>query len=158
VLDVTSTDGRTFLSTTPFTVGVDPNACSGPVSVTYQNLAVTITGGALTGRAGGTALVSCGDCDFNISFTATLTGIADATPPTLRASGSPPSNPFDGLTLMASEPLPAAATARLVADDGAAIDLFPQRVDGAVPLVVGFSKPDVVLRAGQGYVVTLDGL
>jgi hypothetical protein len=158
VVGVTSTDGRTFRSTAPFAVGDDPSACTSVGNVMYQALEVTITGGSLAGTASGIAVVSCGDCSFNVPFSASLSGTADTTPPTLRASGPPPSNPFDLFNLVTSEPLPATAVARLVADDGAAIDLVPQIVDGTVPLIVGFSKPDVVLRAGQGYVVAFDGL
>ena len=56
-----------------------------------------------------------------------------------------------------SEPLPVGATARLVADDGAAIDFVPTIVDGIEPLVVGFTSGRSVLRAGQGY-TSLHGL
>jgi hypothetical protein len=160
VVDVRSSDGRSFSSTEPFVVGVDPGACSGAQSLTYDKFNVTVTGGSLTGNASGSALVSCGDCNLRISFSAMLSGTADTTLPTLQASGAvpvPPS-PFEGFTLVASEPLPTSASAKLLADDGAAIDLVPQVVDGAIPIVVAFRKPDVVLRAGEGYVVTLDGL
>ena len=40
-------------------------------------------------------------------------------------------NPMQPFTVVTSEPLPAGATARLVADDGAAIDLVPEVVAGS---------------------------
>jgi hypothetical protein len=159
VVAVATDDGRTYRSTAPFTVGAPiADGCSGPEDVTYSGFDVTIAGGSLTGTATGNASISCGDCIFVVAFTAKLSGRADATAPTLRASAFLPTTPFDPIAVLASEPLPSTATARLVADDGAAIDLMPTAMDGALPLIVGFTKPDVVLRAGQGYVVTLDGL
>lgn len=159
VVAVATDDGRTFRSTAPFTVGdPNPSACSGPSEIRYDQFEVTVAAGSLTGTATGAANISCGDCSFLVAFAATLGGVADTTPPTLHASGIVPSNPFDPISLSASEPLPSTATARLVADDGTAIDLLPTAVDGLIPLIVGFTKPDVVLRAGQGYVVELGGL
>jgi hypothetical protein len=159
VVWVTTSDGRTFRSTGGFAVGADNmDVCSGPSDVRYDSFEVTITDNSLTGTAIGTATISCGDCSFMVPFSAALTGTRDKTAPTLRASGPLPATPFESFGLVASEPLPPTATAKLVADDGAAIDLIPQITDGEVPFVAAFSKPNVVLRAGQGYVVTLDGL
>ena len=159
VVGVTTSDGRTFRSTGGFAVGADnADACSGPEDIRYDSFEVTISNGSLTGTATGAATISCGDCAFMVPFSATLTGAPDKTLPTLRASGAAPATSFDSFSLVASEPLPATATAKLVADDGAAIDLIPQITSGDVPFISAFSKPDVVLRAGQGYVVTLDGL
>jgi hypothetical protein len=160
VIGVTTDDGRTFRSAGTFSVGdVSGSACGGPADVSYATFELTIDSfGRLTGTAAGSATISCGDCSFQHAFAATLSGTADATPPTLRAAGFPPQTPFDPFSLVVSEPLPASATARLVADDGAGVDLLPTIIAGDVPLVVGFTKPDVVLRAGQGYVATVDGL
>jgi len=158
IVGVTSSDGLTFRSAGAFSVGGDGSACGGNTDIRYDNFEVTIAGGSLTGTASGSASISCGDCSFLVPFGATLTGTVDTTPPKLRGTGLTPSNPFDPLGLVTSEPLPAGATAQLVADDGARIDLIPSIIAGIEPLVVGFSKPDVVLRAGQGYAVTFDGL
>jgi hypothetical protein len=160
VVGLTTSDGRTFQSTGGFAVGEgSPDACSGPENIRYENVAATITDTSLTGTASGSATISCGDCSFMVPFSAILTGTRDKTLPTLRASGpAAPATPFDPFSLVASEPLPATATAKLVADDGATIDLIPQITSGDVPFIGSFSKPDVVLRAGQGYVVSFDGL
>jgi hypothetical protein len=159
VVGVTTGDGRTFRSTGGFAVGTDnTDACSGPLDVRYDSFEVTLTDSSLTGTAFGNATISCGDCSFMVPFTATLTGTRDKMLPTLRASGPPLVTPFDSFGLVASEPLPVTATAKLVADDGATIDLVPQIVSGDVPFIAAFAKPDVVLRAGLGYVVALDGL
>ena len=159
VITVTSDDGRRFRSSNEFWAEDDiADACSGAEGVRYDRLDVTVSAAGLTGSATGAASISCGDCSFFVPFSATLTGATDKTPPTLRAAGVVPTTPFAAFGLRASEPLPATVTARLVGDDGASISLIPTVMDGDVPLVVGFTKPDVVLRAGQGYVVTLDGL
>jgi hypothetical protein len=159
VVGVTTSDGRTFRSTGGFAVGDDStDGCSVPEDVRYDSFEVTLTDSALTGTASGAATISCGDCAFTVPFAATLTGTRDKMLPTLRPSGPLPATPFDSFGLVTSEPLPATATAKLVADDGAAIDLIPQITSGDLPFVAGFTKPEVVLRAGQGYVVTLDGL
>jgi hypothetical protein len=159
VVGITTDDGRTFRSAGPFTVGDSNNdACGVSEDMIYESLEVTIAGASLSGSARGQATVSCGDCAFLVPFTATVTGTVDATPPALLGRGLTPPTPFDGITLATSEPLPVGATARLVADDGVAVDLVPAIVEGDLPLVVGFSKPDVVLRAGHAYSVALDGL
>ena len=160
VVGVTTGDGRTFRSTGGFAVGDDStDVCSGPADVRYDSFEVTITDGSLTGTAIGAATISCGDCSFLVPFSRD----ADREHATRRCRrcarpASAPATPFDSFGLVASEPLPVTATAKLVADDGAAIDLIPQITNGDVPFIVGFTKPEVVLRAGQGYVVTLDGL
>jgi hypothetical protein len=161
VFPVTTTDGRTFRSLAPFDVASNVGACNVGERVRYSSLDITISGNDrdLSGTATGVATVSCGDCSFDVPISSVLFGVPDATPPTLRLLGSVPQSPFEPFGVVASEPLPTGVSARLVADDdGAAIDLVPQVVQGDVPLVVGFSKPDVVLRAGHGYSVTLDGL
>jgi hypothetical protein len=158
VIGVTTADGRTFHSAGTFSVGSTGSVCTGQEDVRYDEFEVAIDGNSLSGSARGSADISCGDCVFQVPFTATLIGTSDATPPSLRATGTNPQDPFEAFNLVTTEPLPASATARLVADDGTAIDLVPQTVDGPIPLVVGFAKPEVVLRDGRAYAVALDGL
>ena len=158
VVGVTSNDGRTFRSAGAFTAArPDTDVCSVREVVTYDSFEVTVAGGSLTGSASGTALISCGDCAIPVAVTASLTGSSDVTPPALRGF-SPPPSPFDSFALVTSEPLPATATARLVADDGAVIDLARGIIADEVPMLASFSKPDVVLRAGHAYSISLDGL
>jgi len=159
VITVTTDDTRRFRSSVQFYAqDENPNVCSGAEGVRYDGFDVTVTDAGLTGSATGAASISCGDCSFLVPFSATLSGVPDRTPPTLRAAGSALATPFDAFGVRASEPLPVTASARLVADDGATITLIPTVMTGDVPLIVGFSKPDVVLRSGQGYAVTFDGL
>jgi hypothetical protein len=144
-----------------FSVGLSQTQCSTPSSIDFTALAVGAFAGAagltLRGTGEGDAKVSCGDCQFNVSFTADVGGTDDATPPVLFPT-TLPGSPFDAFDLVASEPLPATATARLVAEDGSTIDLAPTVAPGAVPLVTDFKKPDVVLPTGVGLAVALDGL
>ena len=159
VVGLTSTDRWTFRSTGPFEAARAGTACgAGLDDVIFETIEVTIAGGSLTGSAQGTALIPCGDCAIPVVFTAFLTGTSDVTPPALRGFSSLPTSPFDGFRLVTSEPLPATATARLIADDGAVIDLVPQIIPGDVPILVSFTKPELLLRAGHAYSISLDGL
>lgn len=166
VIGITSSDEKTFRSTGAFGVAVRGFSCAGFYVISYDSFEVTVTGDSLVGSASGKAKISlCGDCGArDIPFTATLTGLRDATPPALDVvdlGGVPnpfPTTPFDDLYVRAREPLPISATARLVGDDGSTVDLVPQIIDGEVPLVVGFTKPKVVLRTGRAYGIALGGL
>lgn len=158
VVPLSTSDGKAFHSDSAFAVGSIGTVCAGPQNVRYEQFDLTLSERGLAGHASGIANISCGDCSFTLPFDATLTGITDATAPSL-TSATVPTTPFDAFSLATSEPLPTTASARLVADDGAAIDLVPVVVAAdTIPLVVGFSKPDVVLRAGHGYGVDLGGL
>jgi hypothetical protein len=158
VVPVTSSDGRTF-HVGKFSVGFPSNSCSGVTSLDYATLDLTLSGATLRGKATGAGQVSCGDCLFTVPFVADVAGVPDVTPPVLvPATATVPTNAFLPFTLFASEPLPATATARLTATDGSHVDLVPTILDGDPALVTGFSKPDVVLSYGQGFVVAFDGL
>jgi hypothetical protein len=153
-----SIHGDTIVSGTTFMVGGESFGCTPPQSVQYDSLTVTVDeAGSLGGTASGLVNVSCGGCPDSVPFTAVLTGNTDGTAPTLLGPG--PVDPFDPFRLMASEPLPATATARLVAEDGTTIDLLAVIADeGPVPMVLGFYNPGIVLPAGHTYSVPLDGL
>jgi hypothetical protein len=158
VVPVTSADGRTF-QIPGFSVGTPFDGCEGATMLDYTSLQITVSGSSLHGRGTGIAHVSCGDCTFAVPFVADVAGGVDVTPPLLiLGSGASPANPFDGFSLVASEPLPATSTARLVATDGSHIDLVPSIIGADIPLIAGFSKPEVVLPYGDGFVVALDGL
>src|SRR6185436_2172957 len=82
VVPVTTSDGRTFKVTAPFSVGAPSGTrCAEVLAVDYKSLEVTITGDTLVGRAAGTAQISCGDCIFNQAFSAALTGTLDVKAP-----------------------------------------------------------------------------
>jgi hypothetical protein len=158
VMAVTSADGRTFRASTGFSVGVPGNGCSGLSELRYDTLEVTVTGSSLRGHATGSAQISCGDCIFATMFSADLQGTPDITAPFIVASGAAPADPFVGFGVVASEPLPMTSTARLVAGDGSFVGLAPVVVAGDVPVITGFSKPNVVLAHGEGFVVSVEGL
>jgi hypothetical protein len=159
VVPVTTDDGKTFRTTKAFSVGAGgQDACAGVTSVEYTSLEVTITAAGLQGKGSGNAQVSCGDCVFTVPFSAVLAGGADVTAPFLVLLGAGRVDPFTPFTVLASEPLPATAKARLVGSDGTEVELEPRVEPGVVPLVTGFDKPNVVLSFGGGHVVQLDGL
>ena len=157
VVPFTSPDGRAFHIRTGVSVGDAAATCGGGTELDFEVLDFTVNGTTLQGTASGQAVVSCGDCQFNVPFTATLAGGADTTPPLLFVGGAIPTTPFDSFALIASEPLPATATASLTLSDGSHVDLVPTLVDGTIPVVTGFSKPDQVLPLG-GLAVASEGL
>lgn len=162
VMPVTTTDGKTFHTSGPFDTSTPPlGTCSSANRITYQTLELTVTGTRFTGHATGAVQISCGDCFFMQAFVATLSGGADETPPTLVA-GAHEAEPFGDFALMTSEPLPLGATARVVGSEGFGVALAPIFNGAELPeterLVLGFSKPPVVLGVGGGYVVELGGL
>jgi hypothetical protein len=157
---VTTSDGRIFHTTKAFTVGMLAS-CSAGTGVQFDPGDLTIDGSSLRASLKGAAEISCGDCSFEEPFTATLVGTDDVTSPFVLGVSSP-STPFDPFEVFASEPLPETASARLVGDDGSAVDLLPAMDPtvpvGGLPVIVGFTKPDTVLQDGQGYVVDFGAL
>lgn len=114
---------------------------------------VAVSTASLSGMGAGQAFVSCAGCpSFNGPFTATITGAPDVTPPKLVVA--PPASPFDPFSVGVSEPLLPTASARLVGEDGTAIDLVPSIVSD--DFVSGFSKPNVVLPTGVGLSLDLE--
>ncbi len=162
IVPTTTTDGKTFRVMTPFDTGMPPlGTCGSATRLTYQTTELTVAGTRLTGHATGQAQISCGDCMFMEAFDATFSAITDETPPTLVAA-TLEAEPFEEFSLSTSEPLPVGATARVVGGDGFGVALEPIFNDANLPdaerLVLGFSKPSVVLGVGGGYAVELDGL
>jgi hypothetical protein len=159
VVLVTSTDGSTFAATSSFDVDLPPQGTCGDTSrVTFKDFDFTVGGDAFRGHAGGLVGISCGDCFFTVPFVADVEGAVDATAPTLVAAVGDV-GPFDPVSVLASEPLPGDVTARLVDPAGFALALDPIVHDGgAVPVVVGFTSPNVVLGTGGGYAIELGGL
>jgi hypothetical protein len=147
-------DKRTLAT---FSVGLASTQCSGASSIDFDSLSVTANGTSLTGTGAGNARVSCGDCEFMVPFSANIVGGPDVTPPLLFPT-SIPASPFQIFSLVASEPLLATSTAHLTGDDGTTIDLEPNIVAGDVPLVSGFSGPNVVLPTGVGLTISIDQL
>jgi hypothetical protein len=158
IVPVTTTDGKTFRTSAPFDVSTPPlGTCSSATRLTYETLELTVTGTRLAGHATGAVQISCGDCLFTQAFVGTFSGGADETPPTLVAGAREAD-----FALMTSEPLPVGATARVVGSEGFGVALEPIYNGTDLPeterLVLGFSKPPVVLGVGGGYVVELGGL
>ena len=160
VVPVTTSDGRIFHTTKTFTVGTLAS-CGLGTGLQFDPGDLTIDGSSLRASLKGAAEISCGDCSFAQPFSATLVGTDDVTAPLVLGTSSP-SSPFDPFAVFASEPLPETASARLVGDDGSAVDLEPMMDPkapvGGLPVIVGFTKPDAVLQDGQGYLVDFGGL
>src|SRR5262249_42062045 len=153
LIGVTVDNGREFVVNQRFWAQINTtDACGKADAVHYDGLDVVLSNCGLVGTASGSASLSYNDSGVPVPISARGTGSRDQTPPTPDTGGPLPATPFDTFALPAPEPLPMTATARLVAYDGTATTLTPTVVaGGAVSLVLGFSKPDVVLRAGQSY-------
>jgi len=130
----------------PFTVSVVATTISTQVAFTGAEVAASTA--ALSGTGSGPS-PDCPKCPF----LAQLTGVPDVTPPKLLGFGAP-ANPFVSFGVGASEPLLPTAAARLVGEDGTAIDLVPAIVSG--DFVTGFDKPNVVLPTGVGLTLGVD--
>jgi hypothetical protein len=153
----TSSDGRTF-HLGAFTVGVTGDgSCNIGTLVEYRSLDVTVSETALQGRADGSAQISCGDCSFNVPFTAEVTGAPDVTSPFLSLSGGSTTGPFAQPSFIASEPLPTTARAWLRTESGDKVDLVPITAADEPSLVIGFHEPNV-LPPSDGFTVEFDGL
>jgi hypothetical protein len=154
VLPVTTTDGRAFRVTGDLLVGGPDSRLTG---IAYRAIEFTATSTSLRGHASGAVTVSCGDCLFDVPFTAELYGAPDVTEPFFVGQSSFTLDPFTDFSVSASEPLDPSSRARLVGNDGFTVELDPVLADpttpGAIPLIVAFSKPHVVLGLGGGYAV-----
>ena len=157
VVAVTTSDGATFRATRPF--GVWTNAMDGARIFTYDTFELRPAAGSLAGHAEGTTQVSIGDVVSAVPFSAELAGGPDVTAPFLVTNGlSAANNVFLPFEVHTSEPLPVTSRARLVAGDGASIDLPPRVVPGDLPATWVFESGPVVLPPSESYTVTVDGL
>jgi hypothetical protein len=150
----------TFRPSAPVSVSVvSASTCrQGVTSVTFDSLALTVNGAAVTGEANGDAAFILGDTALTLPLTATLTGKPDATAPFLISPSGAITDPFQSFEVWPSEPLLEGATARIVGADGSVFGLAPRLSDGDVKLVTAFSKPDLVLPLSGGFQVAVDGL
>jgi hypothetical protein len=156
---VTTDDGRTFRGSKLIYVrNVGLGCQSGISGFEYDSIEVTLDGAVLRGQADGKASFISGDVSFDLPFSAELEGTADATRPFLVAPDFTLSYPFDMLEAWASEPVPAGATARLVATDGSHVDLVPSFDPDDAELLKYFEKPRTVLHLGVSYELPSDGL
>lgn len=132
------------------------NACNGGITLNFASLELAVdSSGRLQGTGTGQASYITGDVGYNQTFTATLDGAPDATPPSL-VLGTGVLDPLAPARLAASEPLPPGTKARLVAADGSIVELSPEVPAVAAPaFVVAFRVP-FALSFGGSYQVALD--
>jgi hypothetical protein len=151
----TTTDNRTFRITGPFSFNF-PGGCISNFG--YDELTVTIVNGALSGMASGRGVYGSSDVGVPYTATTTLEGATDTEPPTLSVGyNADVTDPFVAAILLASEPLPAATAPVLLSTSG---DVFPLAPPASPtgPAVVSFAMPRVMLRYGEGYRVSPDGV
>lgn len=153
-------EGETHRTTGPVTLPIAFNpSCNRLGSLTFDELSFTVSGGALTGTARGSAQYVTGDQGFLADLTATLAGASDATPPRFDAPTADV-DPLAPPTLRPSEPLPPAATVTLAGSSGDAIVLTAATVQGAgaAKVVTSFAVPGTALRPGSTYSVQVAGV
>lgn len=154
------TEGQRHRTTAPVTLPISFNpSCNRLGSVTYDELSFTVSGGALTGTARGSAQYQTGDQAFLADLTATLAGAPDDTPPRLDAPTADV-DPLAPPTLRPSEPLPPTASVTLAGSTGDTIALMAASVQGAGAgqVVTSFSVPGKALRPGSTYSVQVAGV
>jgi hypothetical protein len=136
-----------------FSLGAE---CSG--WITYTDLTFTIdANGNLAGTGRGVVMIGTGDVFNPSSTSATLLGAPDLESPqlTIKAAGSL-ADPLTSFSVLSSEPLPAGASPALISASGDSIPLTPATILNT--LVQSFSKPSTMLRHGEHYRLSLDGL
>jgi hypothetical protein len=133
-----SADGVTFQATAPVSLQVPGLPCGG--TALLRTFTVTVRDGVVTGTAAGESALYVEDQGLAYRTAVTMSGQRDSDPPSFSIQGGDqPVDPLGALTLLASEPLAASTTARLVSGLGSQ-DLVPILSAGGAA-VVGFSQP-----------------
>jgi hypothetical protein len=126
--------------------------CASQGTVALDEVTFSLQGDALTGSASGTATyITSGATMLEAAVTATLAGAPDPRPPAFSAPDAGV-DPFAGVALEASEPLPANAAATLTApgsSDG--VPLAGEEIGARSGGLHGFSAALVALRYGTTY-------
>jgi hypothetical protein len=152
-VDLTTDDGITFRTASPFGVGLSQDPCM-TKRLAYDSLEVRVAGDHLMGHAKGRAILGSPDNSppLDAPFEAALEGVPDTTPPRLLVpTGVNVSDPMGPYQLWTSEPMPDSALARLVGGDGAVAGLVPEVIDGAPTLIASFARPTVTLPPGLAF-------
>lgn len=132
-------------------------SCQESMRLQFETLNLTIDGeGKVRGRGAGKAETLSGDVVYSYDFTAALDGVPDTTAPALGGT-SGVLDPLKPARFPISEPLPAGATARLMAADGSVVELKAEVQDGGPGFVTAFQVPSV-LPFGGSYRFVLDSM
>ena len=129
--------------------------CGSGGTINYSDLTIAIdVSDRLTGTGRGQLSIVTGDVADNPAATMSLTGERDAQPPSLPTFVDV--DPFLSFWIVASEPLPAGATAALRAPDGETIALSPNGMPGI--FVTRFGKASQILRYATQHQIVADAL
>jgi hypothetical protein len=133
-------------------------SCTGVATILFDELSFVAPLGELAGSGRGTVSYQSGDDLLSASIAMGFEGPSDRTPPTLTVPTALV-DPLAPLSFVASEPLPAAVTAKLVgAASGEVVALEAVRLEGPERAIRAFGKPDRMLRFGETYDFVVDGL
>ena len=145
-------DDRTFRTTGPF--GVATMSCTG---VTYDEVTFTPGSTGISGGGKGRELTAFSDVGSVVDVEMSFSGGLDTVAPYVPFVGSASVDPMLGYDIAVSEAVLPGATATLVPSAGASIALTSVSTDGG-HAILGFRKPDVVLRYGERYSLITDGI
>lgn len=148
-------DTGTFRTAASFSMPL-PIGCYSAVA--YDELTIVVTGGGISAVGRGKTFIGMSDAIATTPAEMSLVGIPDTVPASLIGAAGTNVNPLLDLAFSLSEPVPAGASATLLAVTGGdPITLMPMMSsDGQA--VHGFQKPNIVLRYGEGYGVVTNGL
>ena len=145
-------DDRTFRTTGPF--GVTTMSCTG---VTYDEVTFTPGSTGVSGGGKGRELTAFSDVGSVVDVEMSFSGGLDTVAPYVPFVGSASVDPLLGYDVSLSEAVLPGATATLVPSAGASLALTPVLTDGG-HAILGFQKPDVVLRYGERYSLITEGI
>ena len=145
-------DDRTFRATGSFRV-----ATASCTSVSYDEMTFTPGSTGIAGSGKGREFTAFSDLGSEVAIEMSFTGGLDTVAPYVAFVGSATIDPLLDYDVSLSEPVLPGATATLVPSAGASIALTPVMLDGG-DAVLGFRKPNVVLRYGETYSLTTDGI
>jgi hypothetical protein len=131
--------------------------CDG--EVVYESMALTLTAeGQLQGMGEGIVRFTRANFVETVAVTMSLSGQPDSAPPRLQlAKHGRPSDPFQWLEVVPSEPLPEGVKPTLVSASGDAVPLVPLTLANR-GLPVYRPAEHLLLRFSESYRVTVDGV
>jgi hypothetical protein len=133
-------------------------ACS--ASISYDDLRFIVdASGQLSGTGHGLWATYPAGGVGNLPVTMVLEGVPDADPPTLSlVAGGDLADPWTPLWVVASEPLPGEQPRPALRSTGGDFQSFEAQSSGNDPFVAVLARPTRLLRFGDQYRVTFDGI
>jgi hypothetical protein len=125
--------------------------------VEYDHLTLAIDGsGRLSGSGQGAVVYDQKDSSTIYAASISIIGVPDDEPPAFSlVSDGDVTDPFATFSLVASEPIPSGVSPELISATG---DRFSLTFNSLPTFVVAFQSPPTLLRFGEVYTVSIDGI